>query len=119
MTTQELMAALEGRIIGGRLHNGGYIHVPQEEAEQILSLLKEEQETITSLQSTISKLTQAIEEQPGQRHGHWQITEFFPHNVCCSLCHHRFAQTHWDAWESGQLPRKYCPNCGAKMDGRW
>ena len=58
MTTQELMAALEGRIIGDRLHNGGYIHVPQEEAEQILSLLKEQQETI-ELQGSLLTLAHA------------------------------------------------------------
>ena len=36
-----LADALEGRIMGGLLCNGGYIHVPQEEAEQILAVLKE------------------------------------------------------------------------------
>lgn len=39
----ELIASLEGRVMGGVLHNGGYIHVPQEEAEQILALLKEQE----------------------------------------------------------------------------
>ena len=51
------------------------------------------------------------------RHGRWQITECYPHNVYCSECHKRFAQTHWAVWEDGSLPRDYCPNCGAKMDG--
>ena len=36
----ELIASLEGRIWGGEMHKGGYIHVPQEEAEAILELLK-------------------------------------------------------------------------------
>lgn len=36
----ELIASLEGRIWGGEMHKGGYIHVPQEEAEAILKLLK-------------------------------------------------------------------------------
>ena len=51
------------------------------------------------------------------RHGRWQITDAYPHNVYCSECHKRFAQTHWAVWEDGSLPRNYCPNCGAKMNG--
>lgn len=51
------------------------------------------------------------------RHGRWQITDAWPHNAYCSECHTRFAQTHWAVWEDGSLPREYCPNCGAKMDG--
>ena len=51
------------------------------------------------------------------RHGRWQITDAYPHNVYCSECHKRFAQTHWAVWEDGSLPRAHCPNCGAKMDG--
>lgn len=49
-------------------------------------------------------------------HGKWEITDAYPHNIHCSVCHKRFAQTHWEVWEDGSLPRKYCPNCGAKMD---
>lgn len=49
------------------------------------------------------------------KEGEWQITDAYPHNVYCSECHKRFAQTHWEVWEDGSLPRNYCPNCGAKM----
>lgn len=38
-----LIASLKGRIWGGEIHKGGYIHVPQEEAEAILELLKEQE----------------------------------------------------------------------------
>ena len=48
--------------------------------------------------------------------GEWQITDAYPHNVYCSECHKKFAQTHWAVWEDGSLPRNYCPNCGAKME---
>ena len=51
-----------------------------------------------------------------ERKGHWQITESYPHNVYCSECHTKCAQTHWAVWEDGSLPRKYCPNCGARME---
>ena len=51
------------------------------------------------------------------RHGHWQITDAYPHNVYCSECHTKYAQTHWAVWEDGSMPRRYCPNCGARMDG--
>lgn len=49
--------------------------------------------------------------------GEWQITDAYPHNVYCSNCHKKFAQTHWAVWEDGSLPRNYCPNCGADMRG--
>lgn len=48
--------------------------------------------------------------------GKWKITEAYPHNVYCSECHKRYAQTHWEVREDGTLPRNYCPNCGAKME---
>lgn len=50
------------------------------------------------------------------KRGHWHITDAYPHNVYCSECYTRFAQTHWAVWEDGSLPRNYCPNCGAKME---
>lgn len=50
--------------------------------------------------------------------GRWEITEAYPHNVYCSVCYKRYAQTHWAVWEDGSLPRAYCPNCGAKMEER-
>ena len=52
-----------------------------------------------------------------QKKGVWQITEAYPHNVYCSECHTKFAQTDWAVWKDGSLPRKFCPNCGAKMRG--
>lgn len=56
----------------------------------------------------------SVEPEP-ERTGKWQITHAYPHNVHCSVCHKRFAQTHWAVWEDGTLPRNFCPNCGARM----
>lgn len=52
-----------------------------------------------------------------RKKGKWQITDAYPHNVYCSECHKKFAQTHWAVWEDGSLPRNFCPNCGADMRG--
>jgi len=49
------------------------------------------------------------------KYGEWEVTEAYPHNVYCSLCHTRYAQTHWPVWRDGSLPRDFCPSCGAKM----
>jgi hypothetical protein len=55
--------------------------------------------------------------EPEREKGHWQIEDAYPHNVFCSECHARFAQTHWAVWKDGSLPRRFCPNCGADMRG--
>ena len=55
--------------------------------------------------------------EPERKTGKWQITSAYPHNVYCSVCHKKFAQTHWAVWEDGSLPRDFCPNCGADMRG--
>lgn len=54
--------------------------------------------------------------QPEQKTGKWLITDAYPHNVYCSVCHTKFAQTHWTVWKDGSLPRKFCPNCGLIME---
>ena len=53
------------------------------------------------------------------RHGHWIGTEYdgyadgFPvySEYACSVC-----GNHYDT-DDGEITYKYCPNCGAKMDG--
>lgn len=55
--------------------------------------------------------------EPERKTGCWQITDAYPHNVYCPVCHTRYAQTHWAVWEDGSLPRKFCPNCGMEMRG--
>ena len=65
----------------------------------------------------IYRMRQWFEHEPERKKGEWQITDAYPHNVYCSECHTRFAQTHWAVWEDGSLPRNFCPNCGADMRG--
>lgn len=45
----------------------------------------------------------------------WFASDSWPHNIYCSNCYTKYAQEHWEIWKDGSLPRKYCPNCGAKM----
>ena len=65
----------------------------------------------------VYKLTTVPSAQPERKRGKWNITDAYPHNVYCSECYTRFAQTHWAVWEDGSLPRNFCPNCGADMRG--
>ena len=47
--------------------------------------------------------------------GVWLMTDAYPHNVYCSSCYMIYAQSHWEIWKNGSLPRAYCPSCGKKM----
>ena len=48
--------------------------------------------------------------------GEWLTTDAVPHHVFCSVCFKTFIpNAEWSIWIDGDLPRKYCPNCGAKM----
>ena len=49
--------------------------------------------------------------------GEWKITEAYPHKVYCSVCYKTFADSKWEVWKDGSLPRAFCPNCGARMGG--
>lgn len=52
------------------------------------------------------------------RHGEWLRTEAFPHRIYCSVCYKTYVPNdRWQIWEDDELPKNYCPNCGAKMDG--
>lgn len=91
----ELIASFEGRVMGGVLHNGGYIHVPQEEAEQILALLKEQK----------------------QKPGHWENDKYG--NTLCSVCGGLAIVSMTGCLVDRHLASylsDYCPHCGAKMD---
>lgn len=93
-----------------------------------LELLKEQQETIASLQGTIYKLNAALAVQskqrffvdsdgkitplPIQKHGHWkQVEEGFT-DMMCSEC----GELALLDLDRDFVLSKYCPNCGARMD---
>lgn len=44
-------------------------------------------------------------------HGQWETNSDRPDSLICSVCKCGF-----DMWKHD--PHNYCPNCGAKMDGR-
>lgn len=44
------------------------------------------------------------------RHGRWKVIEGMIENAICSNCGRHF-QSYYEAYH-------YCPNCGAKMDGK-
>ena len=56
------------------------------------------------------------------KEGEWLRTDAFPHRVYCSCCYKTYVPNeNWQIWQDDAdnfgLPRNYCPNCGAKMDG--
>ena len=85
-----------------------------------LNLLKEQQETIASLQGTICKLNAALAEQPEQKHGHWKgftQSRYFGMDddgepifrdgffYVCSECRRKTV-----------IKTQFCPRCGAMMN---
>ena len=51
-------------------------------------------------------------------HGHWIRGGAYPHHIFCSNCYRTYVPNDesemWKDWT--RLPRKYCPECGTKMD---
>lgn len=58
----------------------------------------------------------AADVRPNVKSG-WHIMDGYPPRVYCLNCYKTFAQANWEIWEDGSLPRNFCPNCGADMDG--
>ena len=83
------------------------VEVPVTLMLDALQLLKEQQETITSLQGTIHKLSASLGERPEQKHGAW-LTINHPvigMKSLCSVCKLLANEDY-----------RFCPHCGAKMD---
>lgn len=48
--------------------------------------------------------------------GKWMQTDASPHHVYCSVCNKTYIpNSEWSIWENGELPRDFCPHCGADM----
>lgn len=58
----------------------------------------------------------SVEAEP-VRHGHWYHGEAYPHHLYCSVCY-RTALPNDEYVERWGLHMNYCPNCGARMDGK-
>ena len=95
-------------------------------AEKLLEFVKQNTPHIDG-ETTMQCVERAIKEAPTAdvvevKHGEWQlkecqcglfsITDFF----VCSACKEEFDVDGWD-YEDLCANAKYCPNCGAKMDG--
>ena len=51
-------------------------------------------------------------------HGRWLKTDALPHRVYCSICYKTYVPNdRWQIWVDGDLPKDFCPNCGALMEG--
>jgi hypothetical protein len=49
------------------------------------------------------------------KHGRWEITDAYPHWMCCSVCHKAVVRN-IEVIERYEIPTSFCPNCGARMD---
>lgn len=61
-----------------------------------------------------------IEAEP-VRHGRWLRGSAYPHHIFCSVCYATYIPNDeiplWKSESYFNVPRNYCPYCGAKMDG--
>ncbi len=55
------------------------------------------------------------------RHGRWLRGSAYPHHIFCSVCYATYIPNDeiplWKSESYFNVPRNYCPYCGAKMDG--
>lgn len=82
--------------------------------EWALNEFKKDYDDIYDLMQAIENAPSVV---PSRPKGEWRTTDAYPHRVFCSECYKTFAQSHWEVWEDGSLPRSFCPNCGADMRG--
>jgi hypothetical protein len=51
------------------------------------------------------------------RRGRWEITDAYPHWMCCSVCHKAVVRN-IEVIERYEIPTSFCPNCGALMEDK-
>lgn len=49
--------------------------------------------------------------------GRWEITDAYPHWMCCSVCHKAVVRN-IEVIERYEIPTSFCPNCGCKMEDK-
>lgn len=55
--------------------------------------------------------------EPERKTGKWIRGEAYPHHIYCSECYKTFIPNdELRVWANGDIPRKYCPECGVKME---
>lgn len=96
MTNAELIAELRGHILS----------VP-------LTLLHDAADALEADEQRIAELEKQM-----PKEGKWLRTDAFPHRIYCSVCYKTYVPNdRWQIWVDGDIPKKFCPNCGAKMKG--
>ena len=94
MTNAELIAELRGHILS----------VP-------LTLLHDAADALEAAEKRTADLEAQL-----PKEGEWLRTDAFPHRIYCSVCYKTYVPNdRWQIWVDGDIPKKFCPNCGAKM----
>ena len=111
MTNAELIKALRkcGKASADRCWNCGYYdREPWCEsalANDAADALEADEKRTADLEAQLPK------------EGEWLRTDAFPHRIYCSVCYKTYVPNdRWQIWVDDDLPKNYCPNCGAKMD---
>ena len=73
--------------------------------KEIIELLRTAEHNAKVSQEWVAQQAENLKDWKLVVHGAWQVTDRFK---ACSVCGYAFARL---------LPDKYCPHCGAKMDG--
>ena len=96
MTNAELIAELRGHILS----------VP-------LTLLHDAADALEAAEKRTADLEAQL-----PKEGEWLRTDAFPHRIYCSVCYKTYVPNdRWQIWVDGDIPKKFCPNCGARMKG--
>lgn len=65
-------------------------------------------------QDSLDMAIEALKAEP-IKHGRWLRTDAYPHRIYCSECYATFIRND-EFLKLNDIPRNYCPACGAKMD---
>lgn len=69
---------------------------------------------VGSLRIAVNRIAELEAQMP--KEGEWMRTDAFPHRIYCSVCYKTYVPNdRWEIWVDEYLPRRFCPNCGARM----